>query len=137
MVKIKVQNVANNGVTVNLKEFNDKIIPIAGNSFAFLTEEELTYVMNTSKIFETGSLQVANKEALSSDIDLDSLKSPNTFTDEDILTLLKKTQKQVEISLENVTSPDVVKRILAKAQELDKSVKVVGAIQLKLESLLN
>lgn len=137
MVKIRVQNVANNGVTVNLKEFNDKIIPIAGKSFAFLTEEELTYVMNTSKIFETGSLQVANKEALSSDIDLDSLKSPNTFTDEDILTLLKKTQKQVEVSLENVTNPDVVKRILAKAQELDKSVKVVGAIQLKLESLLN
>ena len=137
MVKIRVQNVANNGVTVNLKDFNDKIIPITGKSFALLTEEELTYVMNTSKIFETGSLQVANKEALSSDIDLDSLKSPNTFTDEDILALLKKTQKQVEVSLENVTNPDVVKRILAKAQELDKSVKVVEAIQLKLESLLS
>lgn len=134
---IKIDNLLNSKVTLNLKDFNGKIYPIRPKGFVKITEEELSFVMNVSKVFKDGILKVSNKEVLSEDIDKTELESNNALTDEDINTLLKKTQKQLKVELQSIDSIDVIKRILEKANELDKSVKFIEIIEKRLEELIS
>lgn len=134
---IKIENLSNNKVTLNFKSFNGKIYPIMEKGAVKITEDELSYLMNTSKVFRAGILKIVNDEILSGEIDKEELNSNNTFTDDDILALLKKTQKQLTVDLKGIDSIDVIKRINEKAVELDKSIRVIGIIENRLEELMS
>lgn len=131
MEKYKVVNLLRSGVTINLRGFNNKEIPLAPNGFSYITEEELAYIRNTSKIFETGDLKIEGE--LPKDIEIP--ESPNALSDDDILKMLKKTQKQIEQDLQNIDNYQVCKRILDIAKEQDKSIKVINLIENRLNEL--
>lgn len=133
--KIKVVNLTGSQVNINLTGLTaGKITPIKPKSFALLTTDELAYVRNTSTAFERGTLKVDNIADVPSEIDMP--ESPNALNDTDISALLKKPLAQVKISLEEIDSVNVVRSILGAAKEQDKSVKVVEAIEARLNELL-
>jgi hypothetical protein len=132
--KIKVLNLTGSTVSINLTALNGKVVPINTKGFALLSTDELAYVRNTSTAFERGTLKVDEKSTVPEEIDIPS--SPNALTDEDINTLIKKPVKQVEIALAEIDSINVVRNILAQAKEQDKSVKLVEAVEARLEQLL-
>jgi len=133
--KIKVVNPLRSRCTINLRNFNGKSIPVEkNNGFAFLSEDEFAYVCNTSKVFEDGFLVVALNQQVDEDIELPP-KSSNALTKEDMIKLVKKPAKQIENELAKITNFQVMKVILETAHKEDKSVKVIGLIQSRLEQL--
>lgn len=133
---VRIDNLTNSKITLNFKDLNEKVYPIRPKGFVKITEEELSYLMNVSTAIKDGLIKVANEDVLTGDINKDELKSDNAFTDNDIVTLLKKPQKALAVELENITSLDVVNRILVKANELDKTVKIVELIESRVEQLM-
>lgn len=131
---IKIENPNKHEVTINLKEFNGRVIPIKGNGIAMLEEDELAYVVTSSQVFNRGTLRVANKQELTV-IDKSDLESPNALTDEEVVAMLKN-QKALETALLQIDNERVLKRVLEKANELNKSVKMVGMIEARIEELL-
>jgi len=132
--KIKVLNLTESGVNINLTAFNGKVIPVSPKGFCFLSADELAYVRNTSIAFERGTLKVADAAQVPEDIDIP--QSPNALTDADIVALLKKPQKQLGIALEEIDNAEVVRKILEAAKEQDKSVKVIETIEARLNELI-
>lgn len=133
---VKIQSLSKANGRINLTEFNGKSYPIKAKSSVKITEDELSYLMNSSNALKDGTLKVMNEEILSADIDKDELVTDNAFSDRDIEELLKKQFKAIESGLNKIDNIDVVKRILEKANELDKSVKVVGLIENRIEKLM-
>ncbi|WP_336786948.1 hypothetical protein [Paenibacillus sp. MMO-177] len=134
MEKIKVTNLTASPVNINLTSLNGKVVPVKPKAFALLSADELAYVRNTSTAFERGTLKVDNIDAVPAEIDIPT--SPNALTDADIAAMLKKPLKQVQIALEDIDSVNVVRAILTAAKEQDKSIKVVEAIEARLNELL-
>jgi hypothetical protein len=132
--KIKVISLRSNDVALNLTALNGKVIPIAGKGFAYLSEDELAYVMNTSKIFERGILKVVDAEKVSDIIDIPD--SPNALAQADIVAMMKLTQPKLVAKLADITDRQVVEEILKVAKDNDKSVKFVDAIQNRLAEII-
>lgn len=133
---VKVVNMINSDVTLNLKDFNDKVLPIKVKGFVKLDEDELSYIMSTSEVFKNGTLAVENKESLSEEVDKEELESSNTLTDKDIANLLRRNYKNLKEGLSEIDSSHTVKRILNYAKDKDKSVKVIEIIENRLEELI-
>lgn len=134
--RVRVKNLTSHKVTVNLTDFNGRKIVVMPKLTGILTEEELAYVMNTSKVFQKGTLKVENKESLSEDIFVEDLESKNALSDEDIKAILGKAQKTIKKELDGIDNIHVAKRMLTVANELDKSVKVIDMIEARIEDLL-
>lgn len=131
--KIKVINTRKNVITINLSSFNGKVIPLSQNGFAYLTEDEFSYLINTSKVFNLGILKVDAGQQVPEDIEVPV--SPNALTDDDIVKMLKLTQKSFAIELNKITDIQIAKRIFEIAKELDKSIKIIEMIEAKIEEL--
>ncbi|MGE6227627.1 hypothetical protein [Paenibacillus chitinolyticus] len=135
MEKVKVINLTASQVNINLTEMsNGKVVPIKPHAFALLSADELAYVRNTSAAFDRGTLRVDNMESVPAEIDIPD--SPNALTQNDIVALLKKPQKQIQLSIDEIDSVNVIRMILNTAKEQDKPVKVVEAIETRLNELL-
>lgn len=131
--KTKVKSTSNSPVTINLTDLNGKKYPVPPKGFAYLDEDELAYLINTSKIFEVGSL-VVDRNTVPEGIEI--VDSPNALTDENITELLKKPVKQLVDDLAEITEVNVIDRILEAANKQDKSVKVVQTIEARKQQLL-
>lgn len=138
MVKknVKVENTTKSRVTINLKGFNDKCYAVKAKGSVAIDEDELNYIMNTSQVFKMGTLRVVNKEELVDSVDVTELESPNALSDAGIDLFLKKTQKSLMTELEKIDSIQVIQKILDRANELDKTVRVIEMIETRLEQLL-
>jgi hypothetical protein len=131
--KIRVDSTRNNEIGINLGKFNGKMIPVSPKGFAYLSEDELTYVINTSDAFKRGILVVMNKEKVSEDIDIPT--SPNALSKEDLSAIMKLPQAQLKIKLQEITERKVVQEILENAKANDKSIKFIDIIESRLEEL--
>jgi hypothetical protein len=131
--RIKVISTVNNDITINLRTFNGKQIPLPKKGFVYLTEDEIAYILNTSNAFRIGILKVEKPEEVDPNLDIPA--SPNALTDEDLLAILKKTQKQLAVELDNITSKQIVERVMELAREHDKSIRVIDIIQKRIDEL--
>ncbi len=135
---VKVLNMIDSSVTVNLKDFSDRVITIKAKGFGMLSEDELAYVMSNSQVFKKGTLSVSenSKEKLSDNIHKEELESPNALTAKEISNLLRRSQRNLKAGLEEIDSIQTLKRILDYAKESDKSIKVIEIINSRLEKLM-
>jgi len=132
---VKIQNLNASKIRLNFIKLNGRTVPIAGNGIAKITEDELLYLMNNSQAIKKGSIKVINEDELSNDIDKEDLLSPNVLTEDEIVELLKKSQATVKKEIAEIDSLEVIERIFNKANELDKSVKLIAIIEERLEEL--
>lgn len=132
--KVKVINLTDSGVSINLTALNNKVIPVAPKGFAILSIDELAYVRNTSTAFERGTLKLDDKSEAPADIDIPVSK--NAISDDEISAILKKGVKQVTYDIAEIDNANVIRKILRMAKDQDKSVKVVEAIDARLSELV-
>lgn len=134
MEKVKVFNPHKHRVCINLSNYNGKEIPVNGEGFALLTEDELSYVLSSSKAFEKGVLKLADKQTTTLDIEIPV--SANALTDQDILDLIKKPKAQIDLILAKIDNQKVLQRIIEMSKEQGKSIKLIDSFQKRLDEIL-
>lgn len=132
---VKIQNLNASKVKLNFTKLNGRTVLINGNGTVKISEDELMYLINSSNVIKKGSIKIVNENELSNDIDKDDLVSPNSLSDDGIIELLKKSQASIKKEIAEVDSIETIERILNKAHELDKSVKLIAILEERLEEL--
>lgn len=129
MNQYRIENCLIGGtVIINLKGFNDREIIVPNGGFVFLKEEELSWVLSQSKVFERGILKVVSPEELPEDIKAELPISKDALTLKDIPYFLGLTQTKLTKELQDITREDFLSELSKKANEEDKSVKFIQVI---------
>lgn len=137
MKQYRIENCLIGGtVVINLKGLNDREIVIPNGGFCFLKEEELSWVLSQSKIFERGILRVVSPDELPTDIREELPVSKDAVTKTDISYFLGLTQAKLTKELQEITREDFLRELAKGANEADKSVKFVQVIENRIEELL-
>lgn len=134
MEKIKVINVSRTSVMINLSMLTGKTYPLKPNAFAFLTEDEISYIQNTSSAFKRGFLKIDESKPLPDTVEI--VESKNALPEDEMEKFLSKTQKVIKHDLSEMDNMFVLKDLVAKAKELDKSVRVIDMIESRIEELI-
>lgn len=129
--KVKVVNLLDCQININLSALNGKTIPIMPRGFAYLNEDELAYVTNTSTAFAKGSLRVEGE--LPENLEVPT--SPNAMTVEEMEKFLKQKQKAIREQVVEIDAPHVIKKMIEIAHQNDMSVRVIEILTSRLEEL--
>lgn len=129
--KVKVLNLLDCQVNINLKLLNGKVIPIMPSGFTYLNEDEVAYLSNTSTAFAKGTLKIEGDKPA----DLEIPDSPNAMTDKEIGAFLKQTQKAIREQIVDIDAQHIIKKMIEVAHEEDMSVRLIDILTSRLEEL--
>ncbi len=137
MKQYRIENCLIGGsVVINLMGLNQREILVPKGGFIFLKEEELSWVISQSKVFEKGILRVVNKDELSEEIKEELPDSKDALTVKDIPYFLELTQAKLTKELKEISREDFLRELSKKSNDIDKSVKFIKVIDDRIEELL-
>lgn len=95
-------------------------VNIPAGGFVPMTKDDVMWIHHTSAMFSSGFLQVDKEhEHLLVEIGEDPRLNPNILTDETIIANLKKTAKQIDKWMSEVTQPFALDQIAEMALKMD------------------
>lgn len=116
--KIKVYNVQKFNIGIRTPEKPDGM-NIAPGSFAFLTQDDIEFVMSQSRLFQLGYLREQEGSTVVADSGIDTVNDANFLDDEAIRKKLSQSAKKVKEWLDTVTAEHTLDRIFDVAMAMD------------------
>lgn len=132
--RIKVMNDYGLDIHLNFKNLTNRIVTVLPHSFSYITEDELLFLTNSSKIIQSGLLTVDDKGQ-----DLDDVKDAtveeNVFTQKQIDELLQFTVGDIKEWIANTTNKLGLEKLLEAAKANNKAKGYIEAVEAKIEEL--
>lgn len=145
MNMLSVKNNLKSEVYLGFQNFNGRQVVIKPGLSALLSEEEISYITNTSSVFKLGSLTVENPEKLSlmrkEDVQPEKSAQPKKASkdsgeyDDRVAKYLDKTQDELKRHLGMVKDIEFVKSLISEAKKVKKSESFIKICEDKLEEL--
>lgn len=132
--RIKVLNDYGLDIHLNFKNLTNRVVTVLPHSFSYITEDELLFLTNSSKIIQSGLLTVEEKGQALDDVK-DATVVENVFTKEQIDELLQFTVGDIKEWIGNTTNKLGLEKLLEAAKEHNKAKGYIEAIENKIEEL--
>lgn len=137
MKQYRIENCLIGGqVVVNLQGLNQREVLIPSKGFIFLKEEELSWVLSQSKVFQRGILRVVNKDELPEEILAELPITKDAVTAKDIKFFLELPITKFVKEIKEITREDFLQELLKESNEADLPVKFIKAVEKRIEELL-
>lgn len=137
MKQHRVENCLIGGtVVINLRGLNDREIVVPNGGFVFLKEEELSWVLSQSKVFQKGILKVVEPDELPDEVKMELPETKNAITKKDIPYFLELTQPKLLKELKEIDREDFLHELSKSATENDKPVKFIQIVEKRIEEIL-
>lgn len=134
--KAKIKNVSRSLFFLSLDQVSrGKHFELKPNSVVTVNEDELNYLMTECpRAFKKGYLEVIDSGDISN---VDIIETENKMTEEEIEELLNYQFTKMKSHLNKITASHLLKDIRAKAEELNKSNKVIEVIDNRIKEVAN
>ena len=106
-----------------------------GLPFVFISEDELSWILANSNIFDKGFVKTAEGSEIPEGIK-DELPKQKAVTVLDIDAILKLPVTKFKAEVSKIDRPDLIKELLKKAEEIDVGVKTIGVLNARLAEIL-
>lgn len=118
MEKIKVYNLQKFNIGVKTPDKPDGM-NITPGSFAFMTADDIEYLMSQSKLFQKGYLREQEGSNIVAELGVDTQNDPNFLDDEELRKKLALSAKKFKEWLDTVTAEHTLDRIYDIAMQAD------------------
>lgn len=130
----KIKNISRGNFFLSLDQVSrGKHFELRPNSVVTVNEDELNYLMvECPNAFKKGYLEVIDTGEIK---DVDVIETENKMTDAEIEQLLGYQFAKMKSQLNKITATHLLKDIRAKAEELNKSNKVIEVIDNRIKEV--
>lgn len=106
-----------------------------GLPFVFISEDELSWVLANSNIFDKGFVRTAEGSEIPEGIK-EELPEQKAITVLDIDAILKLSAAKFKTEVSKIDRPDLIRELLKKAEDADVGVKTIGVLNARLAEIL-
>jgi len=106
-----------------------------GLPFVFISEDELSWLLANSKIFDKGYVRIAEGSEIPEGIK-EEIPTEKSVTVLDIDAILKLSATKFKAEVSKIDRPDIIKEMLKKAEEMDVGVKTISVLKGRLGEIL-
>lgn len=135
MAKVaNIKNVSKGNFLLSLNQVTaGRSFKMKPNSVVSVDEDELNYLMNDCQgAFKKGYLQVID---LDEECKIDIVETENVMSDEEIEALLNAQYQKIKSQINKIEETRLLKEIRQKAEELNKSTKVIELIDARIKEV--
>lgn len=135
MAKVaNIRNVSKGNFLLSLHQVSSgKSFKMKPNSVVSVDEDELNYLMNECQgAFKKGYLEVVDVDK---ECKIDIVKTENVMSDEEIEALLNAQFTKIKSQINKIEETRLLKEIRQKAEELNKSNKVLELIDARIKEV--
>ena len=131
-----IKNISRGNFFLSLHQITpNKSFDLKPNSEVPVTEDELAYLMNDCQgAFKKGYLEVVKVDDNVKE-HVDIVETENKMTEDEILALLDLAPSRMKTKLAKIDASHLLKEIRQKAEELNKSNKVMEAIDARIKEV--
>lgn len=132
--RIRVNNEYGININLNFKNISNRIVSVLPHSFAYITEDELLFLTNSSQMIQSGLLTVDEKGQELFEVK-EATVDENVFSDERVKELLEFKVKDIQEWIQNTTNTLGLEKLLEAAKKADKAKGYIEAIEARLQEL--